>query len=174
MKARHFVLGLHDYYTGSLSATAPALGIIDSYSSFSTTTSDISVALTKPDRWALTYINIAHVQAILEAVDDDGTGFISVAEVNTFAASRPEGWTCVFSPSWFYQDVLRLELQIAALVGILECGFVVHVSLAHSSSPHPLPRLAYEHRSLQEQDIQARSDDVAVDQRRASAESQCN
>lgn len=44
------------------------------------------------DRWALAYINAAYVQPILEAVDDDGTGFVSVKEVNTFVADRPDGW----------------------------------------------------------------------------------
>ena len=47
------------------------------------------------DKWALTYINAAYVQPILEAVDDDGTGFVSVKEVNTFVGSRPDGWRSV-------------------------------------------------------------------------------
>ncbi len=48
--------------------------------------------LPKNDRWALKYINVSHVQPILEAIDDDGTGFISVKEVNTFVTSKPSGW----------------------------------------------------------------------------------
>lgn len=47
----------------------------------------------KDDRWALKYINTGHVQPILETIDDDGTGFISIKEVNTFVRSKPEGWT---------------------------------------------------------------------------------
>lgn len=45
------------------------------------------------DSWALAYLNVAHVQSILEAIDDDGTGFVSIKEVNTFVSSRPTGWT---------------------------------------------------------------------------------
>lgn len=45
------------------------------------------------DRWTLEHINIAHLQPILEAIDDDGTGFISIKEANTFAVERPKGWT---------------------------------------------------------------------------------
>ncbi len=45
------------------------------------------------DRWTLEHINVAHLQPILEAIDDDGTGFISVKEANTFAIQRPKGWT---------------------------------------------------------------------------------
>jgi hypothetical protein len=44
------------------------------------------------DKWALAYINAAYVQPILEAVDDDGTGFVSIKEVNTFVAERPDDW----------------------------------------------------------------------------------
>lgn len=44
------------------------------------------------DKWALDFINVAHLQSILEAIDDDGTGFISIKEANTFAIERPKGW----------------------------------------------------------------------------------
>jgi hypothetical protein len=46
------------------------------------------------DHWALQYINVAHLNAILEAIDDDGTRFISIKEANTFANERPQGWRC--------------------------------------------------------------------------------
>lgn len=42
--------------------------------------------------WGLEFINVAHLQSILEAIDDDGTGFISIKEANNFAMKRPEGW----------------------------------------------------------------------------------
>lgn len=45
------------------------------------------------DEWALSYINIAHLQPIVEALDDDGSGFISVKEANAFARECPEDWT---------------------------------------------------------------------------------
>lgn len=45
------------------------------------------------DRWTLEHVNVAHLQPILEAIDDDGTGFISIKEANTFAVQRPKGWT---------------------------------------------------------------------------------
>ena len=97
VKARTFVLNLHDYYadqrnrvgrTGSPLQTPP-----------SARSSHVSSPKKKvDDGWALEYINAAYVQSILEAVDDDGTGFISVKEVNTFVEERPAGWTL---PEWF-------------------------------------------------------------------------
>jgi len=47
------------------------------------------------DKWALAYINATYIQPILEAVDDDGTGVVSIKEVNVFTTSRPEGWRYV-------------------------------------------------------------------------------
>ncbi|KAF5348142.1 hypothetical protein D9756_010780 [Leucocoprinus leucothites] len=44
------------------------------------------------DNWALQYINVAHLSTILEAIDDDGTGFINIKEANTFANEHPKGW----------------------------------------------------------------------------------
>ena len=48
--------------------------------------------LSGQDEWNLEYINITRVQPIIEAFDDDASGFITVAEVNTFTKARPEDW----------------------------------------------------------------------------------
>ena len=48
--------------------------------------------LSGQDEWTLEYINITRVQPIIEAFDDDASGFITVAEVNTFTKARPEDW----------------------------------------------------------------------------------
>jgi len=58
---------------------------------------DLSYALNQAnkradDHLALGYINIRNMQPILEAFDDDGTGFVSIKEANQLATSRPKGW----------------------------------------------------------------------------------
>jgi hypothetical protein len=56
-------------------------------------------SITGPDRaddaWALAHLNVIKLQPISEAFDDDASGFITVAEVNTFTTSRPPGWRYV-------------------------------------------------------------------------------
>jgi hypothetical protein len=47
---------------------------------------------TNPDAWAIKYIDVVWVQPILEAIDDDASGFITVTEVNRFTSSRPADW----------------------------------------------------------------------------------
>jgi hypothetical protein len=83
VKARHFVLALRDNYLDKL--TLESDGIPD------TSASAISNS-TDPDAWAIKYIDVMRVQPILEAFDDDASGFITVAEVNRFTSSRPVDW----------------------------------------------------------------------------------
>jgi hypothetical protein len=47
---------------------------------------------TNPDAWAIKYVDVIWVQPILEAFDDDASGFITVTEVNRFTSSRPADW----------------------------------------------------------------------------------
>jgi hypothetical protein len=83
VKARHFVLALRDHYLEKLtSETECVMGM---------STSSIDDR-TNPDGWAIKYIDIMWVQPILEAFDDDASGFITVAEVNQFTSSRPVDW----------------------------------------------------------------------------------
>ncbi|KAK7062915.1 hypothetical protein VNI00_000413 [Paramarasmius palmivorus] len=84
VKARHFVLALHDHFN-----ERPR--VITSHRS------SAGLNFLNENEWPLSYININHVQPILEAFDDDGTGFVTIKEVNTFAESRPDDWTL---PHW--------------------------------------------------------------------------
>jgi hypothetical protein len=47
------------------------------------------------DAWAIKFIDLAWLQPISEAIDDDASGFISVTEVNHFTSSRPADWRFV-------------------------------------------------------------------------------
>ncbi|KAF8647842.1 hypothetical protein AX16_006510 [Volvariella volvacea WC 439] len=93
VKARHFVLALHDFYVDRIAQTGFATPIDGKPPQLPGPGSVTIVEPPPDDEWALAYINASHVQSIQEAIDDDGTGFISIKEVNTFARSRPAGWT---------------------------------------------------------------------------------
>ncbi|KAL7285783.1 hypothetical protein ACG7TL_000892 [Trametes sanguinea] len=72
------------------------------------------------DKWALHYLNIAWLNPILEAIDDDTSGYISVSEVNKFMQRLPqeldwrltssvlEGWKCATST---YLDEIQSIVQ---------------------------------------------------------------
>ncbi|KAK6985237.1 hypothetical protein R3P38DRAFT_3291978 [Favolaschia claudopus] len=79
VKSRHFVMALRDYYQEG------------------TEDSDAAAAKRGADDWALEYLNVSRLQSISEAFDDDASGFITVAEANTFTAGRPLDWSL---PHW--------------------------------------------------------------------------
>ena len=51
-----------------------------------------SGAIKGPDSWTLQYINVGRTRNILEAFDDDASGFVTVSEVNNFTRLRPRDW----------------------------------------------------------------------------------
>ncbi|KAJ7578160.1 hypothetical protein C8J56DRAFT_797697, partial [Mycena floridula] len=117
VKARHFVLALHDYFTEKFEQPNIQQSSVDSKGR----NWNLVAKKPKDDRWTLAYINVSHVQPILEAFDDDGTGFISVKEVNDFVLSKPHGWTLLnwiayWSQGWhgsidWYKNKIYMLLQ---------------------------------------------------------------
>ncbi|KAF8341567.1 uncharacterized protein EI90DRAFT_1754640 [Cantharellus anzutake] len=53
---------------------------------------------TLADKWCLQYLNITHAYPIMEAIDDDDSGYIRTSEINDFTSSTPMGWTLL---QWF-------------------------------------------------------------------------
>ncbi|KAF7326353.1 Protein kinase domain-containing protein [Mycena venus] len=108
VKARHFVLLLHDYFMEMFNNARSAAGSVGGSAPVSPVASGPALPTdTKPlqdESWALAYINVTYVQPILEAVDDDGTGFISIKEVNYFAGSRGSlsllSWVAFWAAGW--------------------------------------------------------------------------
>lgn len=48
----------------------------------------------RTDDWALDYISVTWLQPIMEAFDDDGSGYVTIAEINQFTDAMPKdlGW----------------------------------------------------------------------------------
>ena len=77
----------------------------DNYSESSTRTAANSTETPNQDPsepqgdtdWAFQYINVSNLQSIMEAFDDDGSGYITVTEVNRFIDLLPSdmNWRCV-------------------------------------------------------------------------------
>ena len=48
--------------------------------------------ISSSDKWALRYISVNYARNILEAFDEDASGFVTIKEVNDFTRSRPLDW----------------------------------------------------------------------------------
>ena len=79
VKARHFVMSLRDHFAEKAAGD--------------------SGSVKGPDAWALKYININRAPNILEAFDDDASGFVTIREVNDFTKSRPLDWEYAYFPN---------------------------------------------------------------------------
>ncbi|KJA15492.1 hypothetical protein HYPSUDRAFT_149043, partial [Hypholoma sublateritium FD-334 SS-4] len=137
VKARHFVLALQDHYTDKINSTVSEslddgnhqLGM-----SIIPQRKDPVSFRQQNDKWTLAYINAAYVQPILEAFDDDGTGFISIKEVNNFTESCPKGWSL---PHWIAYWAVGWQANISLyknkIYGLIQTMFqtLEHV---HSSN----------------------------------------
>ena len=85
MKARLFVMTLRDHYkeraeSATMSSFSPRGG-----------------GSQRSDDWAFEFINAKYLQPIMEAFDDDGSGYVTYQEVNDFVDERPVSldWRCV-------------------------------------------------------------------------------
>ncbi|KAI0708178.1 hypothetical protein C8T65DRAFT_211601 [Cerioporus squamosus] len=87
VKARHFVLALRDFYREQLEVKKRKIHGL----------AEVASRLNDQDEWALEYISLTRLQAISEAIDDDASGFVTIAEVNQFTTSRPKEWSL---PQW--------------------------------------------------------------------------
>jgi hypothetical protein len=102
------VLALRDHYFEKFSGNERILGMGSSAINGSS----------DPDSWAIKFIDVMWVRPILEAFDDDASGFITVAEVNAFTSSRPVEWRLV---SHCFESISSHKFQLASLVGFLGC-----------------------------------------------------
>jgi hypothetical protein len=95
VKARHFVFALHDYFAEKYRDMNPLQAFLASTTLRSSEDFRIAQNLANKkadDQWALNYINMQNIQPILEAFDDDGSGFVTIREVNQLTSARPKGW----------------------------------------------------------------------------------
>jgi hypothetical protein len=143
VKAKQFVLTFRDYLITSdqtmpntpyMPATAPLPG--ESGAGDETAGSALFAAAPQvppastlhpngPDdseEWVLKHIDVAHIQPIIEAMDEDGSGFISVQEANKFALRRPPGMRsvalrCRMNVSLAYKFVLMQTFALDCVLG---------------------------------------------------------
>ena len=101
------MLAFRDYYLEKL--TSEAQGVRGVSSTAISTSQD-------PDAWAIKFIDVTRLQPILEAFDDDASGFITITEMNRFTSSRPIEWRSV---SLVSRGILSHEFQFTPLGSFL-------------------------------------------------------
>ncbi|KAL1665575.1 hypothetical protein GGF50DRAFT_87903 [Schizophyllum commune] len=145
VKAHHFTLALRDHVIerfydihGSAhvhrlrtddAALDPNAGTSDTESppDFAHAMADVPQAVDDDDndteQWAISVFTMLTVQPISEALDDDGTGFVSTLEINTFTSSRPKEWSLlrwfVYWGEGWYASLLEYRLKILHIMQVM-------------------------------------------------------
>ncbi|KAJ7368850.1 hypothetical protein DFH08DRAFT_676077, partial [Mycena albidolilacea] len=139
VKARLIVLALNDHYTakfakdvqrpavfgGSMAESAPPSPVASAQPSPTQTSlpgPHVPFPLSvEDDRWTLRYINIEHLQPIVEALDADSTGFVSILEANNFCRACPPGWSVLsylaFWAAGWQVTITRYKSRIYTVLG---------------------------------------------------------
>lgn len=66
------------------------------------------------DDWAFEFINAKYLQPIMEAFDDDGSGYVTYQEVNEFVDLRPAelNWRYGFLTTYFHYNVAKRDPSV--------------------------------------------------------------
>ncbi|TDL25421.1 hypothetical protein BD410DRAFT_639165 [Rickenella mellea] len=142
VKSRYFVLALHDHYldlyenANALAGQLPDRDLAPpsptlSHAETEATNADgdttfIQNSPPEADKWCLQYLSIQNTSSISEAIDDDVSGFIKIAEVNNFSNDKPEGfsmlrWVTFWAAGWAVETSiyhLRIEDLVEKLLDI--------------------------------------------------------
>ncbi|KAK7683623.1 hypothetical protein QCA50_013461 [Cerrena zonata] len=104
VKARLFVMTLRDHFREKAEDFELDADIFKSKEDMRT------------DDWALEYISINWLQPIMEAFDDDGSGYVTIAEINRFTESMPtelnwslQHWIAYWATGWQFAATRYME-----------------------------------------------------------------
>jgi hypothetical protein len=84
VKSKSLVLALRDHF---VEKARPLLQIEGPK-----TSTDSTQRKDMDDMWTLQYLTVIQAQPLLEALDDDFSSYVTIAEINSFTSSRPENW----------------------------------------------------------------------------------
>ncbi|KAF8498040.1 hypothetical protein BU17DRAFT_103126 [Hysterangium stoloniferum] len=138
VKTRHLVLALHDYFIDLADQNVSHDLNINNNPQHEETGVEVepaspsegarsSMESVEKDKWCIQYLSLARVPAIAEAIDDDVSGFIKVAEVNDFYRAKPEGssmlrWITFWAAGWGVEVTIyhqRIEALIERLLDLI-------------------------------------------------------
>ncbi|TDL25426.1 hypothetical protein BD410DRAFT_896303 [Rickenella mellea] len=199
VKARYFVLALHDYYLDRYEIIDANANVIfdpapvditigrppspaTSHTESEATNADADIIALPPppeeDKWCLQFLSIQTVSPITAAIDEDVSGFIKIAEVNSFFNDKPKSfsmlrWVTFWAAGWAVEASIyhvRIEELIEKLLDIVvmpenTTSFAYYAdtllwilwllrSQSHTTTESPeLIDLVREHMRLQEETI---------------------
>ncbi|KAJ7821616.1 hypothetical protein B0H14DRAFT_3875859 [Mycena olivaceomarginata] len=88
------------------------------------------------DLWAAQFITLTRMRRILEAFDDDASGWITVAEANTFTSSRPENYSVIkWLAFWAAGFPILCYRYAQAIESVRNCMVVISANVLPCNRP---------------------------------------
>ncbi|RPD68335.1 hypothetical protein L226DRAFT_346944 [Lentinus tigrinus ALCF2SS1-7] len=123
VKAKHLVMALRDHFAEGSHAALAAIRVITQEKKDGIDPAAAAQAMeeiadianrTDPhaspgDEWALQFITVLRIQPLIEALDDDVSSFVTIAEANAFTAARPQKWSL---PHWIAYWTYGFEMTV--------------------------------------------------------------
>ncbi|RPD72434.1 hypothetical protein L226DRAFT_154051 [Lentinus tigrinus ALCF2SS1-7] len=123
VKAKHLVMALRDHFAEGSHAALAAIRVITQLKKDGSDPASAAQAMeeiadianrTDPhaspeDEWALQFISVLRIQPLIEALDDDVSSFVTIAEANAFTAARPQKWSL---PHWIAYWTYGFEMTV--------------------------------------------------------------
>ncbi|TBU21891.1 hypothetical protein BD311DRAFT_869699 [Dichomitus squalens] len=124
VKDRYFVLAIRDYFREELDQLKRM--------NMNATPTVSSRQFSQEDEWTVEYINVTRVQPIIEAFDDDASGFITATEVNAFTTARPDSWSLLH---WLAYWAIGFQMSMSDYASKID----VLLAKMFALKPHVLP-----------------------------------
>lgn len=80
--------------------------------------------ITPEDAWAIEFLSRSHLSPLMEAVDPDFSGHVTIKEINDFTSSRPREWRYSYSLLVYFACFILFYLQPPTVGCILDCWYV--------------------------------------------------
>jgi hypothetical protein len=132
VKATHLVIAVRDHFSAKSNTALDEIRVIakkanptsaeESLKDIESITERAIPATPAEDLWALGYITVHRAQALVDALDDDGSSSITVKEVNTFTTTRPDGWRYV-PPEMMFGQAFTDSTSLPRWIAYWTIGF---------------------------------------------------
>ncbi|RPD68326.1 hypothetical protein L226DRAFT_527321 [Lentinus tigrinus ALCF2SS1-7] len=123
VKAKHLVMALRDHFAEGSHAALAAIRVITQQKKDGSDPAAAAQAMEEiadiasradphaspEDEWALQFITVLRIQPLIEALDDDVSSFVTIAEANAFTAARPQKWSL---PHWIAYWTYGFEMTV--------------------------------------------------------------
>ena len=94
------------------------------------------IGITTENAWTIGFLSRSHLSPLMEAVDSDCSGHVTIKEINDFTSSRPREWRYIHSFLFVSHDLIYFDLQPPTVGCVLDYRYVGILNRLKALSNH--------------------------------------